>query len=131
MPCSNQSGGGKLFGVLDKVTCIVILVDHTFCPKLYMDRYSPPSFWRVRIDCEMCLLTSSCSASVRPSVRPSVRMYQRLSHWTAFLHTGGLLSKSVEKLQIWVKSPKFRAVYIKTQMCVRVFFLIFSYIFAP
>jgi hypothetical protein len=45
---------------------------------------------------------------IRLSVCPSTRMYQRGSHWTDFrkILYWGLLRKSVEKLQIWLKSDK-------------------------
>jgi hypothetical protein len=46
--------------------------------------------------------------SVSPSVRPSLRMYQLASHRTASreIWYWGLLRKSVEKIQIWLKSDK-------------------------
>lgn len=69
--------------------------------------------------------------ALRLSVRPSVCINAILTGRLSFIFdTGGLLSKCVEKLQIWVKSPpppKCRALYIKIQMC---FFFVFSYIFA-
>jgi len=58
---------------------------------------------RVRISREKRLLVSSCLFD-----RLSVRLYQRGLHWTGFRETGywGPLRKSVEKIQIYLKSGK-------------------------
>jgi hypothetical protein len=47
-------------------------------------------------------------ASARPSVRPPLRMEQLDSHWTDFdeICFLGLFRKSVEKIQVLLKSDK-------------------------
>jgi hypothetical protein len=73
-----------------------------------MEHETPDIFRSFRINSEKTPF--SLVASVRPSICPSVclsvRVYQRISHWTDFreIWYWGLLRKSVEKLQICLKS---------------------------
>jgi hypothetical protein len=92
-----------------------------------VDRFCPPSFWWVRIVCEKLLIASSCPFSVLLIVLVPLP----LGGLTIIFYAGCLLSKSVEKLQISVKSQKLSIILHKDSYTCCFFLLSHKFVCAP